>query len=196
MSIRFRLSLPLLLLAFMVLPIAAQTPNTATIIVTVVDQKGDVVTDANVSVLNTATGALREAKSSDDGNATFPALSLTGTYIVTVSHQGFGNEERTGLTLRSGETASVKVTLLAGSQRAEVTVYGTAEGVRADPQVGLPLPPKVIDETPILGRKTTTLPLLNSAFRQGKGTGDLFVNQTYFITGAGSRRTTPPTPRA
>jgi hypothetical protein len=190
MSIRFRLSLPLLLLAFIVLPIAAQTPNTATIIVTVVDQKGALVTDANVSVLNTATGALREAKSTDDGNATFAALSLTGTYTVTVSHQGFGNEERTGLTLRSGETASVKVTLLAGSQRAEVTVYGTAEGVRADPQVGLPLPPKVIDETPILGRKTTTLPLLNSAFRQGKGTGDLFVNQTYFITGAGSRRTT------
>jgi hypothetical protein len=28
----------------------------------------------------------------------------------------------------------------------------------------------VIDETPILGRKSTTLPLLNSAFRQGKGT--------------------------
>src|SRR6185295_8742059 len=32
--------------------------------------------------------------------------------------------------------------------------------------------------------------LLNSAFRQGKGTGDLFVNATYFITGSGSRRTT------
>src|SRR5204863_905396 len=46
------------------------------------------------------------------------------------------------------------------------------------------------DETPILGRKLSTLPLLNSAFRQGKGTGDLFVNQTYFITGAGSRRAT------
>jgi hypothetical protein len=37
------------------------------------------------------------------------------------------------------------------------------------------------------------LPLLNSAFRQGKGTGDLFVNQVYFITGAGSRRTTTVT---
>ena len=47
-----------------------------------------------------------------------------------------------------------------------------------------------IDETPILGRKVTTLPLLNSAFRQGKGTGDLFVNATYFITGVGSRRAT------
>src|SRR4029453_3949627 len=47
-----------------------------------------------------------------------------------------------------------------------------------------------IDEVPILGRKVTSVPLLNSAFRQGKGTGDLFVNATYFITAAGSR---PPT---
>src|SRR5262249_36406565 len=59
--------------------------------------------------------------------------------------------------------------------------------------IGLPLNSTQIDETPILGRKTTTLPLLNSAFRQGKGTGDLFVNQTYFITGAGSRRATTVT---
>ena len=34
------------------------------------------------------------------------------------------------------------------------------------------------------------MPLFNSAFRQAKGTGDLFVNATYFVTGAGSRRTT------
>lgn len=190
MSFKTLLSLPLLLIVFITMPIAAQTPNTATMIVTVVDQTGAVVTDAQVSVLNTATGALREAVSGDDGIATFPALSLTGTYTVTVSREGFGSEERKDLTLRSGETASLKVTLLAGSQTAQVTVFGTAEGVRADPQVGLPLRPEQIDETPILGRKTSTLPLLNSAFRQGKGTGDLFVNQTYFITGAGSRRTT------
>ena len=62
--------------------------------------------------------------------------------------------------------------------------------MRADPQIGLPLDSPQIDETPILGRKATTLPLLNSAFRQGKGTGDLFVNATYFITGVGSRRAT------
>src|SRR5262249_42855796 len=45
-------------------------------------------------------------------------------------------------------------------------------------------------ETPSLGRKVTTLPLLNSAFRQAKGTGDLFVNATYFVTGVGGRRQT------
>jgi len=159
-------------------------------IVVVTDQNGAVVPDANVSVRNDATGAARDLVSGSDGSATIPALSLTGTYTVSVSKQGFGNEERTGITLRSGETATLKVTLSASSQKAEVTIFGTTEGVRANPQIGLPLRSALIDETPILGRKATTLPLLNSAFRQGKGTGDLFVNATYFITGVGSRRAT------
>src|SRR5258705_906786 len=182
-----------LLIAFfavLVVPVAAQSPNTATMIVVVVDQAGAVVKDAKVSVVNTATGASREALSDDDGIITLPALSLTGTYTVSVSKDGFGNEERKEITLRSGESATLKVTLLVGSEKAEVTIYGTADGVRANPQIGLRLDSPRIDETPILGRKVTTLPLLNSAFRQGKGTGDLFVNATYFITGVGSRRAT------
>src|SRR4029078_3797747 len=95
-----------------------------------------------------------------------------------------------GIALRSGETATIRVTMRVGSSQSEVTVYGTAESVHANPQIGLPLNTLQIDKTPILGRKVTTLPLLNSAFRQGKGTGDLFVNATYFITGVGSRRAT------
>jgi hypothetical protein len=186
-------ALPFLLFAFIAAPVAAQSPNTATMIVVVVDQTGDVVKDARVSVLNTATGAVRDAVSGSDGSATIPALSLTGTYTVGVSKAGFGNEELKAVTLRSGETATLKVKLLVGSERAEVTVYGTAEGVRADPQIGRRLDSPQIDETPILGRKVTTLPLLNAAFRQAKGTGDLFVNATYFVTGVGGRRQTTVT---
>ena len=186
-------SLLICLLTICAAPVFAQSPNTASVMVLVTDQAGAVVTDAKVALVNNDTGYAREAVSGSDGSATFSGLSLTGSYKITVSRAGFGNEERNGLTLRSGETATVKVTLLAGSQAAEVTIYGTAEGVRADPLIGLPLRAEQINETPILGRKTTTLPLLNSAFRQGKGTGDLFVNQIYFITGAGSRRTTTVT---
>ena len=168
----------------------AQSPNTASMIVVVVDQNGAVVKDAKVSLVNAATGAVREAVSGSDGSSTFSALALTGTYTVSVSREGFGNEELKDITLRSGETATLKVTLSIGTSKAEVTVYGTTEGVRADPQIGRRLDSQQIDQTPILGRKATTLPLLNSAFRQGKGTGDLFVNATYFITGVGSRRST------
>ncbi|MDX6500471.1 MAG: hypothetical protein QOG23_3731 [Blastocatellia bacterium] len=168
----------------------AQSPNTASMIVTVVDQNGAVVKGANVSVVNTATGAAREAASSEEGTVTIAALPLTGEYKVSVSMSGFATQDVTGLTLRAGETATVKVKLVASGGTSQVTVFGTTEGVHSNPQIGLPLRSEQVNETPILGRKTSTLPLLNSAFRQGKGTGDLFVNQTYFITGVGSRRAT------
>ncbi|HEU4386390.1 MAG TPA: TonB-dependent receptor [Blastocatellia bacterium] len=186
-----RLSVALIgFLYLMSATVGAQSPNTATMVVTVIDQTGAVVKDAKISVTNDATGDVREAVSGEGGSATFAALSITGEYKVTVNMTGFTAEDVTGLALRAGETATVKVKLVASGGKSEVTVYGTTEGVRANPQIGLPLNSKQIDETPILGRKVTTLPLLNSAFRQGKGTGDLFVNATYFISGAGSRRTT------
>lgn len=185
------IALLIALVAFMAAaPISAQSPNTASMIVTVVDQNGAVVRGANVSVVNTATGATREAVSGEDGTTTIAALPLTGEYKVSVSMTGFMAEDVSGLTLRAGETATVKIKLVASGGTSEVTVIGTTEGVRSTPQIGLPLRSEQINEIPVLGRKTTTLPLLNSAFRQGKGTGDLFVNQTYFITGVGSRRAT------
>ena len=177
-------------LASVALPASAQSPNNASIVVLVTDQSGAVVRDAKVSVTNRQTGATREAASGADGSASFPALPLTGAYSVVVSKAGFGDESRNDITLRSSETATLKVKLLVGSEKTDVTVYGTDKGVRADAQIGVRLDSQTIDETPILGRKVTTLPLFNSAFRQGKGTGDLFVNATYFITGSGSRRTT------
>jgi carboxypeptidase family protein/TonB-dependent receptor-like protein len=171
-------------------PAVAQSPNTSTVVVFVADQSGAVVKDAKVSITNNQTGALRESMSGADGSATFPALSLTGSYTISVAKPGFVADDVTGLTLRAGESASVRVKLVASGGKSEVTVFGTNQGVRADPQIGQRMDGPAIDETPILGRKVGNLPLFNSAFRQGKGTGDLFVNTPYFITAAGSRRTT------
>jgi hypothetical protein len=168
----------------------AQSPNTAAITVVVTDQTGAVVKDAKVTVVNNHTAAVREVMSGGDGSATLSALSLTGTYTVSVAKPGFIADDTKDLVLRAGETATIRVKLVATGGRSEVTVYGTTQGIRSDAQIGRRLDGPTIDETPILGRKITSLPLFNSAYRQGKGTGDLFVNATYFITGSGSRRTT------
>jgi len=182
--------LPLAALALLVVGSAAgQSPNTASLTVVVTDQSGAVVKDAKVLVTNTATGAVREAFSRTDGSVTIPALGLTGSYTVTVSKTGFADEQAKNIELRAGETATVRVRLLVNASSAEVTVYGTTQGVRADPEIGLALESTQIDDTPVVGRKLSSISLLNSAFRQAKGTGDLFVNQTYVATGAGSRRT-------
>jgi outer membrane receptor protein involved in Fe transport len=184
--------LPLVLLAiiFAAPGINAQSPNTGSIVITVVDKNDAVVQGANITVVNTANGTEREAVSNSDGVATIAALPLMGEYEIRVSSKGFADYVSPGMQLRAGETAAAKVMLAISGTESHVTVIGTAEGVRADPQIGLLLGSKQIDKMPILGRKFGTVPLLNSAFRQGKGTGDLFVNQTYFITGVGSRRAT------
>jgi hypothetical protein len=172
----------------------AQSPNTATVVVIVFDESGAIVAGSTVLFTNTMTGATREATSGDDGSATMPALSLTGVYRVTVKKAGFTDGVLEGVTLRAGETAELKVKLLVSGGRSEVTVYGTAGygtsagGVRNDPEPSVRLDKDAIDETPILGRKVTSLPMLDAAFRNGKGTGDLQVNQTYIVSGAGGRR--------
>src|SRR4051812_46066979 len=168
----------------------AQSANTAAMVVIVTDQTGAVTPGANVSLIKTATGARRSTVTDATGSVTLSGLDVNGAYQVSVSKPGFTSDEVSAVTLRAGETATLRVKLLASGGKSEVTVYGTTQGVRAESQIGRRLDSATIDETPILGRKLTTLPLFNSAFRQGKGTGDLFVNATYFITGAGSRRTT------
>src|SRR5262245_37704471 len=109
----------LLLLSVLPTSALAQSPATAAIVVLVVDQTGAVATDATVRVINTATGASREVTSGPDGSATLSALSLTGTYVINVSKAGFTAEDVADLTLRAGETATVKVTLVASGGRTE-----------------------------------------------------------------------------
>jgi hypothetical protein len=147
-----------LVLAVIGQPVYAQSPNTATILVVVTDPNDALVPDARVSVTNTATGDVREALSGSDGTVTFCALSLTGTYTVNVSREGFGNEERKEITLRSGEIATLKVPLAVGAEKADSSVYGTAEGVHANPQIGLPLrssPPAPRSPSPSRNRRAS-----------------------------------------
>src|SRR5215213_3731171 len=103
---------------------AGQSPNNAGMVVTVSDQAGLVVKDARVRVTNAQTGAVREATSGGDGSASFPGLSLTGTYTLLVTKPGFGDETRGNISLRSGEVATLCVKLLAGTEKTEVTVIG------------------------------------------------------------------------
>ena len=94
------------LVTALAIPASAQTPNTAAIVVAVVDQTGAVVPGAKVSITNTATGAVREVMSGADGSVTIPALSLTGEYKISVTKAGFVADDVTGLNLRAGETAT------------------------------------------------------------------------------------------
>ncbi len=170
-------------------PIArAQSPNTGTVVVRVLDQSGAAVPGALVEISSRSTGQVRRATSEYDGRTTFAGLAVAGSYRLTVSEPGFETATIESIDLRAGETATLRVTLALAAVDTAITVFGTASGVRADPELGQSIDAEQIEQTPLLGRKISYVPLLNASFRQAKGTGDLFLNSVYFVTGAGGRR--------
>lgn len=181
-----------LLLSLAALPVFAQSPSTATLRGRVLDQTGASVPGAAVTVVNTATGATREATTDQGGFYTISGLPLTGTYKVSIALAGFATKAIDNIALRAGESATVNATLFASGGTSDVTVLGTTEGVRTDePQLGVRLDAEKIEQTPIVGRKMTNLPLLNSAVRPAINTGDLFLNNMLFVVnGSGRRQTT------
>ena len=92
-----RLAMLCFVVAVAAFPVFAQSPNTASMVVTVVDQTGAVIPGANVSVVNTATGATRESISGDEGTATIAGLPLTGDYTVSVTMTGFTADDVLGI---------------------------------------------------------------------------------------------------
>lgn len=183
-----RVFLALLLVLSAAWPARAQSPDTSGLAVVVTDQSGARIPGASIIVSNAMTGLRRETVSGARGTASIAALPLVGEYSVTVSKTGFTDSTAEHLVIRAGETATVRLRLTAAGGESAVTVYGTTDGLRRDPQISRRLDAAEIEETPVLGRKITSLPMLNAAFRSAKGTGDLFINSTFFVTGAGGRR--------
>jgi hypothetical protein len=172
----------------------AQTNDTASLRGQVVDPNKAAVVNAKVVVTNELTGFSREGETDGEGRYTIAGLPLTGKYRLSVTYSGFAPLRLTDIELRAGEAATFDVTLIASciDCGSEVTVYGTTEGLQTDtPQLGTRLDLEKIDNTPIQGRKITSLVELNSAVRPARGTGDLFVNSFLFVVnGSGRRQTT------
>lgn len=178
------------LLFLSTLPVQAQSPGMGALRGRITDESGAPVAGAEVTLTNDATGFARRAVSDARGLYTLPQLPLTGSYRLHVGHDGFAPQDKDGLALRAGETAAADA-VLKPAVAAEITVYGTAEGIKSDsPQLGTRLDNTTLQELPVLGRKVTSLPLLNSAVRPARGTGDLFMNTTLFVIDGGGRRQT------
>lgn len=181
----------LALSAALILPLAAQTPDTAAIRGTVTDPTGAAVPSAVVVATNSLNSARHSAVTGANGQFTFAALPVAGVYTLTGSHAGFAPARIPGLRLKGGATATVALRLTIAGQKAAVTVTGAVGQVNArEPQLGVTLGTRKIAETPLPNRRLTTLALLNSANRPAIHQGDLFMNETLFTSNGSGRRQT------
>src|SRR5215471_18300774 len=165
----------------------AQTPNTASIRGQVLDQSRAAAQDAEVTISNTVVRFERTGRTDSSGNFSFSGLPV-GTYSL-VAHKDKFADVRRELTLMGGTAAEVQLQLSVSEVQTDIVVTGVAGDVRGDePQLGDRLGATEIQQTPVLNRRITYLPLLNAANRPALNQGDVFMNQNLFTTNGSGRR--------
>src|SRR6195256_4759676 len=93
-------------------PVDAQVSG-ATLSGTVTDASGAVITNAKVSIKNTATDVTRDLTTDSSGVYSAPNL-LPGPYEITFVAAGFSTSVKSGLTLTVGATQPLNISLQIG----------------------------------------------------------------------------------
>src|ERR1022692_113678 len=167
----------------------AQTPDTATIQGQVTDPSRAAVGGVQVAARNQQSGLERTTLTDAAGSYSLAGLPVAGQYEVTATRQGFADAQIKDITLAGGATAAINLQLNVAGGQTQVTVTGTVGEVRTDaPQIGTRLGERQIEDTPLLGRRISNLPMLNAANRPAISQGDVFMNQTLFTTNGAGRR--------
>jgi hypothetical protein len=133
-----------------------------TILGTVTDTSGAVVSGASVKIHNTGTGLERETKSGEDGSYLVPELP-TGSYTVTVSQTGFQTSVVSSLAVDVASSRRVDVSLKPGqlSERVDVSSETLPMVETTSNTLGGTLSQETIQDLPINGRDYTKLIFLN-----------------------------------
>ena len=110
-----------IILSVLCTPLGAQVTS-GTIMGTVKDSSGAVISDANVTVANPSNGLARTVTSSDSGEFVAPNL-LPGTYTITVEAKGFKKLESSGFVLSAADKLNAgDLVLTVGAAADQVTV--------------------------------------------------------------------------
>jgi hypothetical protein len=186
---RFRAFFLGLVFAASVLPLLAQTPDTATIQGRVTDQSHAAESDVQIEVTNALTGLKRTVHADATGAFSLAGLPIAGSYNISARKEGFAEARLSDVTLVGGTTANIDIQLNVAGTQTRIIVTGTAGEVRTDePQLGDHLSATQAEETPLLNRRITYLPLLDAANRPAINQGDVFMNEDLFTTNGTGRR--------
>src|SRR5712692_4990134 len=123
--LRIGIAVPFLLLAT---SSAYGQAITSTLTGTVRDQSGSVVTDANITLRNEASGDVRKTISNGEGYYSIPAIP-SGAYTLIVGSPGFQTSEQRGITFNSAERRNIDATLQVGATTETVAVVASPEAL-------------------------------------------------------------------
>ena len=182
----------ILLFALLLLPIPSLHAQVVggTISGVVTDPAGALLPGAAVVLQNEETSSQRRLATDSGGAYAAPSIPV-GRYTVTVTHDGFAPQVRTGINLTVGQAIRVDVALAAGEVAQEMTVTDKPSAVNATTQQtsGL-VDERQVKELPLNGRSYDQLITLNpgvlnyTAQRSGSiGTSNSSVGNMFAVSG-------------
>jgi hypothetical protein len=139
--------------------LAAQTFR-GTILGTVTDPSGAVISGAKVAVKNLSTGLERTTQTSADGSYSIPELPV-GTYTVTISQGGFQTSAITGVVVDVATERRVDAQLKTGEVSQTVTGEALPQVETTANEMGGVLTAQTVENLPVNGRDYTKLIFLN-----------------------------------
>ncbi len=154
------------------------------------DKTGAAVAGATVTVRQIETGASRQLTTDSDGRFYAPSVPV-GNFVVTVSHEGFQTDQRSGISLAIGQSLQVNFDLGVEKVEQEVVVDAQPDSVNTTTQQtsGL-VDERQVKELPLNGRSYDGLLTLNPATVNytnqrsgGVGTSNSSVGNMFAVSG-------------
>jgi hypothetical protein len=177
---------------------ASSQIGTGSIVGTVIDSSGAVVSDVEIVVNNVDTNVFRSTSTTSSGDYSVTGL-LPGRYSVTAERSGFRVTTVPGFKLEVDQTARVNITLAVGSATQNIIVQDTAPVLETESAtVGTVINNRQISNLPLNGRSFLDLATLapgttftkdpNTVFGEVSQVGKR-VNSQYSLGGARAQDT-------
>jgi outer membrane receptor protein involved in Fe transport len=156
------LALSRLLLPFILCSLAFPQKDTGSIVGTVKDPTGAVVTGASVEVTDVERGQTFRTKTSDAGEFVASPLKI-GRYTVTVEKPGFKRAVSESVELNVQGRVAVNISLQVGQQTEQVIVTGAAPLLETETsELGQVVDRRRVSNLPLNGRNFAQLALLST----------------------------------
>src|SRR5882724_2646892 len=184
----------IILLGAIAFPVALRAQvSGGTLSGTISDPSGRAIPQAQVVIVNIATGVARTVTTNADGFYTAVNL-LAGDYQVTMSAKGFNTEAKTGITMTVGAQQTLDLTLHVGTVTHTVQVTTEAPAVQvSSSEISATVNATTVRELPLNGRSWTDLAALQPGvetiqtqptFTTGADRGNRGFGQQLTISGA------------
>jgi hypothetical protein len=168
------------------IPLWAQATSTGTVVGTVTDPSGAVVSKATVTMTDKTTNTKRTTATNDIGRYVFVNIP-PGTYDITVSQAGFAEARVPGQVVEVGRQLTVNVPLKVGAatQVVEVQVTGT-ELQTLNATIGNTVSGVTLESLPSLGRDVSSFVTLQPAVSPDGSAAGTVVDQAVFMLDGGN----------